>query len=472
MSNRFFNPLGLEVIDGTLAQGRNVNQVTDETDAAFDKVQSELDVYQESAEDAYRWGNNDQGDEPKPLEHPGEYSSKAYAQEAAAWAKGTGGVDTTADGVTPIDYSANEKADEAAASASNAATSETNAAASALLASQWAEYTEGTVPTPGGGYSAKYWAQLAAASEANALGYAQAAQNSADLAAASETAAESAKTDAEAAANTANDSKLMAQEWAENPEDVEITNNPGSYSSLHYNEKAKDAKIAAEAAQTASEIARDRSQEWAENPEDDPIYDLGPENITNGQFDANTTGWSAEDATISVVAGECETVYSGDTQFVYQLISGLEIGKTYEVTLELYSDDIVSVSVLIDPSFKGGSTASQALTINGTKTQYNFSFVADDTDLYFQLFTTMTSGQKYYADNISVRGELANRYSSLHHREKAEDAQTAAEAAQAATEAVYDDFDDRYLGPKATDPTLDNDGQALVLCTGTLQVMR
>jgi hypothetical protein len=36
----------------------------------------------------------------------------------------------------------------------------------------------------------------------------------------------------------------------------------------------------------------------------------------------------------------------------------------------------------------------------------------------------------------------------------------------AAVEAVYDQFDDRYLGPKASDPTLDNDGNPLV--QGTL----
>ena len=43
----------------------------------------------------------------------------------------------------------------------------------------------------------------------------------------------------------------------------------------------------------------------------------------------------------------------------------------------------------------------------------------------------------------------------------AETAQTAAEAAQTAAEAVYDSFDDRYLGAKASAPTLDNDGNAL-----------
>jgi hypothetical protein len=51
----------------------------------------------------------------------------------------------------------------------------------------------------------------------------------------------------------------------------------------------------------------------------------------------------------------------------------------------------------------------------------------------------------------------------------AETAQTAAEAAQAAAEsardatlAAYDSFDDRYLGTKTADPSVDNDGNALV----------
>jgi len=41
-------------------------------------------------------------------------------------------------------------------------------------------------------------------------------------------------------------------------------------------------------------------------------------------------------------------------------------------------------------------------------------------------------------------------------------AQTAAESARDATLAAYDNFDDRYLGAKASDPSVDNDGNALV----------
>lgn len=41
-------------------------------------------------------------------------------------------------------------------------------------------------------------------------------------------------------------------------------------------------------------------------------------------------------------------------------------------------------------------------------------------------------------------------------------AQTAAEAARDATLAAYDSFDDRYLGAKAANPTVDNDGNPLI----------
>jgi len=44
----------------------------------------------------------------------------------------------------------------------------------------------------------------------------------------------------------------------------------------------------------------------------------------------------------------------------------------------------------------------------------------------------------------------------------ASSAQTAAEAARDSALAAYDNFDDRYLGTKASNPTLDNDGNALV----------
>ena len=66
-----------------------------------------------------------------------------------------------------------------------------------------------------------------------------------------------------------------------------------------------------------------------------------------------------------------------------------------------------------------------------------------------------------YADTASTKADEANA--------SAQTATTAANSASTsaiAAEAAYDDFDDRYLGDKTSDPTVDNDGDALV--TGAL----
>ena len=64
---------------------------------------------------------------------------------------------------------------------------------------------------------------------------------------------------------------------------------------------------------------------------------------------------------------------------------------------------------------------------------------------------------KYHAQAASTSASNASTSAS-----NASSAQTAAESARDATLAAYDSFDDRYLGTKTSDPTLDNDGNALL----------
>lgn len=65
------------------------------------------------------------------------------------------------------------------------------------------------------------------------------------------------------------------------------------------------------------------------------------------------------------------------------------------------------------------------------------------------------------ASNAATSASNAATYAS-----NASTSASAAQTARTATEAAYDNFDDRYLGAKATAPTLDNDGNALI--TGAL----
>jgi hypothetical protein len=67
------------------------------------------------------------------------------------------------------------------------------------------------------------------------------------------------------------------------------------------------------------------------------------------------------------------------------------------------------------------------------------------------------------ASNITaIQNASTNASNAASSASAAQSAKTAAEAARDQTLAVYDSFDDRYLGSKTSDPSVDNDGNALV----------
>ena len=82
--------------------------------------------------------------------------------------------------------------------------------------------------------------------------------------------------------------------------------------------------------------------------------------------------------------------------------------------------------------------------------------------------TTQASNAAASAATASTQATNASNYASAASTSASNAASSASSASTSASNAAasYDSFDDRYLGPKSSDPTLDNDGNALL--TGAL----
>jgi hypothetical protein len=205
-----------------------------------------------------------------------------------------------------------------------------------------------------------------------------------------------------------------AQEWATKAEDSLISTEAGGDGSTDYSSLHWAAKAAADAVLTAADVVSTNADVVSTNADAaataaDVVTTNADVVLTNADV-TYTEEWAikAEDSLISVAAGG-----NGTTDY-----SALHWAA------------------------KASASASAALTSEGLAEGYataaSNSAVATAADLV-----------QTNLDQISC---TANALSA------------AADAASA--EAAYDAFDDRYLGSKASDPTLDNDGAALL--TGAL----
>jgi hypothetical protein len=127
-----------------------------------------------------------------------------------------------------------------------------------------------------------------------------------------------------------------------------------------------------------------------------------------------------------------------------------ELAETNAETAETNAESAQTAAEAAQTAAEAAQTAAELAETNAETAETNAESAQ-----------TAAEAAQLAAENAQTAAELAET--------NAETAETGAVAAQLAAEsardsalAAYDNFDDRYLGSKTSDPTLDNDGDALV----------
>jgi hypothetical protein len=118
-----------------------------------------------------------------------------------------------------------------------------------------------------------------------------------------------------------------------------------------------------------------------------------------------------------------------------------------------------SASAAENSAVAAAASASSATSSASTATTQASSATASASTATTQATNASTSASTATTQAGIATTQATNASTSA---STASSAATAAEAARDATLAAYDSFDDRYLGSKTSDPTLDNDGNALL----------
>lgn len=188
------------------------------------------------------------------------------------------------------------------------------------------------------------------------------------------------------------------------------------------------AQIAAEAAQAAAELAETNAETAETNAETAE---------TNAETAATNAATSASNASTSASTASTAATNAGN--------SATAAATSASNASTSASNASTSASNASSSASSASSSASTATT-QATNASASASAAA----------TSETNAASSASSASTSATNASNSATS------AASAKTAAESARDATLAAYDSFDDRYLGSKTSDPSVDNDGNALV----------
>mgnify|MGYP001317781395 CR=1 FL=1 len=321
-----------------------------------------------------------------------------------------------------------------------------------------------------------------------------AAETAKDNAVIAQGAAETAQNESESARDTtlfyrdeANDYASDAEKLAINPEDNQYTLSDGTttgYSALHYSLKAEDSKDAAatsasealtsenNAATSASE-ASDSATEAATsetNAATSEANALASEqaaatsetNAATSETNAATSETNASASALAASTSETNAATSETNAAASALAASTS--ETNAATSETNASTsetnaLASESAAATSETNAATSASNALTSENNAATSETNAATSASNALTSETNSATSETNAATSETNASTSESN---ALNSANSAASARIAAETARDQTLTAYDNFDDRYLGAKASDPSVDNDGNALV----------